>query len=471
MGVIKIKNENGEIIGLPAIKGANGKSAYAFAKEAGYTGTEEEFASSLANSAGKLGAEHNTDPEAHPDIRALIENMVVGEEVTIETIAVKDAKYPMSSGIDTSVTIGQTFTDSNLGDYGINTSVDVRAVSKGNVIDVNENEWKNDPTYYNCFVLTDTNNIIKDIVYFYTLENNNYRYTVNTDGYIYIMHNGWGTEDDVMYSIYSKEPQPDITKMNERIDTLEEALNLTDVEEIVVKLDTEISSIRIGNNKLHINELEIGGFAAGHIYNYNEADERLVIIDATKGTTIDFRPCGNCNNWIENTHGIVMEGEQGIITDIVSVSYLQNHDWTYVVPHDGTVMLYVRFNGDTLCKISNKNTKLVTDYSPLILNAENAALYDSDSAYGDEALQAILNGRQVLVKTPNADGRNFTAIYSPIYMYQIPNNANNYLYLFYLKDEKQNIDLSAVGLGVIQMPLYGQLQMKLSKYYHYNPFG
>ena len=106
---------------------------------------------------------------------------------------------------------------------------------------------------------------------------------------------------------------------------------------------------------------------------------------------------------------------------------------------------------------------------PLVLDANNAELYDTEPQYGDEALEAILEGRQILVRTPNADGKQYTAIYSPIYMYQLPNKDSDYLYIFYLRDEKQEIDLSMMGMGKIEMPVYGQLQMKLSKLYPSNP--
>ena len=41
-------DEQGKYVGIPAIKGADGKSAYAYAVEGGYTGTETEFAEKLA---------------------------------------------------------------------------------------------------------------------------------------------------------------------------------------------------------------------------------------------------------------------------------------------------------------------------------------------------------------------------------------------------------------------------------------
>jgi hypothetical protein len=107
---------------------------------------------------------------------------------------------------------------------------------------------------------------------------------------------------------------------------------------------------------------------------------------------------------------------------------------------------------------------------PLILNANSVDTYLNNSSYGDEALEAIKTGRTILVRVPNADGGSFTAIYSPILMYQVPNRQNKYLYLFFLRDEKQ--DLSALlGLpaGSVQMPTYGQLKMLLSQEYNSNP--
>lgn len=113
--------------------------------------------------------------------------------------------------------------------------------------------------------------------------------------------------------------------------------------------------------------------------------------------------------------------------------------------------------------------KTLKPTKPLVLYADVAEDYKNDTTIGDEALEAILDGRQILVRTPNADGGNYTAIFSPILTYQLPNYANEYLYLFYLRDEKQNIDCSAMGLGVIPMPIYGELKLKLSQEYNECP--
>lgn len=108
--------------------------------------------------------------------------------------------------------------------------------------------------------------------------------------------------------------------------------------------------------------------------------------------------------------------------------------------------------------------------SPLLLDADSAESYLNDSAIGDEALEAIKHNRQILVKVPNASGDSYVVNYSPVYMHQLPNYQNKYLYLFFLRDEKQ--DLSALlGLptGSVQMPTYGQLKMLLSQEYNSNP--
>lgn len=111
-----------------------------------------------------------------------------------------------------------------------------------------------------------------------------------------------------------------------------------------------------------------------------------------------------------------------------------------------------------------------------VLDNEYPQQYLDDPAYGDEALAAILSSRQILVRTPNAEmlvesnayifhNNRHTALFSPVLTYHLPNYENEYLYLFYLRDEKQTLDLSALGMGSIQIPVYGQLKMKLSTKY------
>lgn len=101
-----------------------------------------------------------------------------------------------------------------------------------------------------------------------------------------------------------------------------------------------------------------------------------------------------------------------------------------------------------------------TEQKTIVLYAEKAEEYLNNPEKGDEALAAILQGKQILVRVPNADGKSYTAVYSPVIMYQVPNYANNYLYLLHLNDGMTN-----------GMPTYGQLKMLLSKEYNKTPLN
>ena len=49
MAILRIKDENGNVIPVKAIKGEDGKSAFQHAQEGGFVGTEEEFNVKLAS--------------------------------------------------------------------------------------------------------------------------------------------------------------------------------------------------------------------------------------------------------------------------------------------------------------------------------------------------------------------------------------------------------------------------------------
>lgn len=110
--------------------------------------------------------------------------------------------------------------------------------------------------------------------------------------------------------------------------------------------------------------------------------------------------------------------------------------------------------------------------TPLLLDANNASVYLEDHTFGDAALRAIKAGKEILVRTPNADGGNYTTIYSPVLMYQVPSFENKYLYLFFLRDEKQDLS-SLLGLpdDSVRVPTYGQLKMLLSQEYNSDPLS
>ena len=135
-------------------------------------------------------------------------------------------------------------------------------------------------------------------------------------------------------------------------------------------------------------------------------------------------------------------------------SYITNYTF-----NEGDV-LHIVFNPSTCISGEYFYMKKPSSFEPYVLNVNNASNYLTDSTFGDKALDAIMTGKQVFIRVQNSDGRNYTAIYSPVLMYQLPNYMNEYLYLFYLND---GLD-STTGL-----PSFNQLKLLLSKTYNASP--
>lgn len=166
---------------------------------------------------------------------------------------------------------------------------------------------------------------------------------------------------------------------------------------------------------------------------------------------------------VSNFPYLVVADENDRIIDRVlfdNLTSANRYNGVYTFEYDGYFKISAKFtnNMGTMFNLVRKNRN-----APLVLYADIAESYLTDSATGDEVLKAILDGKQILVRTPNADGGTHTAIFSPVLMYQLPNVDNNYLYLFYLRDEKQDLS-TALGLD-IKIPVYGELKMLLSETY------
>lgn len=103
----------------------------------------------------------------------------------------------------------------------------------------------------------------------------------------------------------------------------------------------------------------------------------------------------------------------------------------------------------------------------------NAYVIDSEAyTYGDDALQAILDGRQIYVKVPNVSGGTNYANFMPVLQYQLPRNNNDYLTLFYLKDGIANNLVNAMRnlsngtpSDYIFADVFGEITMQLTKSY------
>lgn len=61
MAILYIRDQDGNFVPIPSINGVDGKSAYEYAKEGGYKGTEQEFIAILNGLTGSTDARHYTD--------------------------------------------------------------------------------------------------------------------------------------------------------------------------------------------------------------------------------------------------------------------------------------------------------------------------------------------------------------------------------------------------------------------------
>lgn len=111
---------------------------------------------------------------------------------------------------------------------------------------------------------------------------------------------------------------------------------------------------------------------------------------------------------------------------------------------------------------SNENNVAFIKNKPDI---NSVYVIDSEAyTYGDDALDAILKGKQVLIKVPNKVGGTLFSNFMPVLQYQLPNENNNYLILIYLKDGIAENIMTAMQTGSFD-GVYGTIQMMLSETY------
>lgn len=273
--------------------------------------------------------------------------------------------------------------------------------------------------------------------------------------------------DGTIYTSAGNAVREQFKKMNDSISSIEsmtgtKLFNIQQNDENILKNGCFFSNTDdLKGKRFGVDVTAQGGVDGYNIYKRNmKKGDSIIFID-----DVFLYPSSGCPY-------LFVTDFEGNILDYISLVALQNNGGSYVFPIDeGTV--YFDFNARNIAQYATTYfyVKEAGTIQPLILKEENADSYLENTFTGDETLKAILNGRQILVRVPNASGDDYVATYSPIYMYQLPNYKNEYLYLFYLKDEKQNIDLSMLGMGVIQMPIYGELKMKLSQEYNNTPLG
>ena len=74
MAMIKVRDENGNIIDIPAL---NGESAYNIAVKNGFVGTEQEWLNSLKGDSPVKGIDYWTDSDI-AEIKAYVDDAILG---------------------------------------------------------------------------------------------------------------------------------------------------------------------------------------------------------------------------------------------------------------------------------------------------------------------------------------------------------------------------------------------------------
>lgn len=168
----------------------------------------------------------------------------------------------------------------------------------------------------------------------------------------------------------------------------------------------------------------------------------------------------NAHNLTSRTPYLIVFGNDGKCVDQVSFDYLKDakyYDKRYVFAEDGFFYIcfdYTKIQSGEFFYIKRTHRK-----EPFVLYAEKAESYVDDADTGEAVMKAIMEGRQIVVRVPNADGGNYMALYSPVLMYQLPNYLARHLYLFYLND----------GVNEMGLPSYSQLKIAVSRDYNQTP--
>ena len=145
--ILKIRDENGNFVGIPSIKGDNGKSAYEQAVEGGFAGTEEEFMQILGNLGGVFALQlaDTIDAEEH------ISDKNNPHGVTVEQIgaAISDLKITPLPTPDEPTDIRTFIWQYPTGHYTANAEISTKLMLPIQGVDVNIDWFRCEDARYN----------------------------------------------------------------------------------------------------------------------------------------------------------------------------------------------------------------------------------------------------------------------------------------------------------------------------------
>lgn len=166
----------------------------------------------------------------------------------------------------------------------------------------------------------------------------------------------------------------------------------------------------------------------------------------------------NAHDLTSSTPYLMIFDEEGKYVDSVTFTSLKlQYNKKYTFEQDG--IFYICFDYTTIQSGEFFYIKRPHKNEPFVLYAEKAESYVDDAETGEAAMKAIMEGRQIVIRIPNADGGSYMALYSPVLMYQLPNYIARHLYLFYLND----------GVNEMGLPSYNQLKIAVSRDYNQTP--
>lgn len=169
----------------------------------------------------------------------------------------------------------------------------------------------------------------------------------------------------------------------------------------------------------------------------------------------------------EETLECVCEQDRNmLILRNMQFSFGQVYIWHNTLTGYTEIQAYVNYSNKA-CHLRIAEKGIIQKIDPKYLPENDNSPYVIDSeayTYGDDALAAILEGRQILIKVPNKNEGTLYSNFMPVIQYQLPNVNNNYLILFYLKDGIAENLLTAMQTGSFG-DIYGVIEMMLSKTY------
>lgn len=240
------------------------------------------------------------------------------------------------------------------------------------------------------------------------------------------------------------------------------------------------------NNRMDISAYKVGDAIGREAFQNNgHGTEFGDIRSVKKGNIFTLENNERKFEYEIGVHGVIACDEKFVITEIIHAEELEANDWRYTVKDDG--YLYIGYKALEVAYEIIEHENFIDEFERRCSSTETEIAKNSDAieelkektksieehvyvidseayTYGDDALQAILDGKQIFVKVPNKNGGTLYANFMPVIQYQLPNVNNDYLTLFYLKDGIAENIMVAMATGSFG-GVFGEITMRLSKTY------